>query len=138
MKLIFLAMAAVLSIGCTREHAGPTVPPPAPTPAYQDAGGQARFLVGLDRGSKVMAATDDTDVARVKYLLNEISRASGETPVAIAAATDSASDFLRRDYGRTVSRQQLLEDLKLIYAAGTVRTGYNQAVVAHAMLRYGK
>jgi len=65
---------------------------------------ESRVIVGLDDKLKVAANADDIRVKRVKYLLEELAKLTGETTTAIAAATDSTSDFWN---GKNIPRQNL-------------------------------
>lgn len=101
---------------------------------------EARVIVGLDDKQKAAANADDIRVKRVKYLLEELAKLTGETTTAIAAATDSTSDFLEDKYGKNIARQKLLEEMKAFYSSPKlkIKPSYKEAITAQAMLEYAK
>jgi hypothetical protein len=101
---------------------------------------QARVLVGLDDKRRTAADADDIRVKRVRYLLEELVEKTDEDLVAIGAATDSTSTFIENKYGRDITRQKLLEDMKSFYSNPNLKLkhGYKEAITAHAILEYSK
>lgn len=70
---------------------------------------------------------------RFRYLLSEISRASGEPPGRIATVVRIRHRRLRDEYGRDVSIERLLEAIRAVYDAGYGSSGLD--LIADEVMR---
>ena len=102
---------------------------------------QARVLVGLDRGLKSAVDADDSDVKRVRFLLNGLIATTKESAFDIGFGVDAAATDIENNFGRKVSRQQLLEDMFKNYAT-LMKTAkgekFKDVVRLWALMKYAK
>lgn len=100
---------------------------------------QALTVVGADDG---MELPEDSDirVKRAEYLLKNLSEKTKETPLSIAYATDTMSVFLEKEFGKSILRLQLLEEMKEVYADGRYEKygkKYSDVLSIYALAKYG-
>jgi len=60
---------------------------------------------------------NDANAARIRYLLKSLSEKTGDSNQHIADQTSAATDKLKRDFGREVTRQRFLEEANEYYEA---------------------
>jgi hypothetical protein len=152
MKVVLLLTAciAVSLCSCVRQQP-PSVMAPPPLASAAPIGtqtprnnitseDQARVLVGLDDKERTAADAGDVRVKRVRYLLEELEKLTGEDLVTIAAATDSASNYTETKYDRPITRLRLLEAMKTFYSdpKTKIKPTYKEAITAHVLLEYAK
>jgi hypothetical protein len=102
---------------------------------------QARVLVGLDRGLKSAVDADDIDVKRVRFLLNGLIATTKESAFDIGFGVDAAATDIENNFGRKVSRQQLLEDMFKNYPTlmkTTKGEKFKDVVRLWALMKYAK
>lgn len=161
MKIIALLILAASFSACLNSGRPPvpvTAPEPptaaapaAPTPAAsaeplanlpQDVDTTAQLIVGADDGGKAPADASDPRVARVRTLLKMITESAKVRPVMVSFGLDRASRSVQEDFGRTVTRQQLLEEITRAYTNKTLKLEpgdkFEDAILLWAMLKYAK
>jgi hypothetical protein len=70
-------------------------------------------LAYLDNGQ--LPRGTDVNAARIRYLLKSLSEKTGDSNQHIADRTSAATDTLKRDFGREVTRQRFLEEANGYY-----------------------
>ena len=70
-------------------------------------------LAYLDNGQ--LPRGRDVNAARIRYLLKSLSQKTGDSNQHIADRTSAATDTLKRDFGREVTRQRFLEEANGYY-----------------------
>ncbi len=108
--------------------------PPA-DPGKRTAEQYAQVIVAADDGSHTLATLDDI---RVRYLIDTLVKETKETTDVIATATNAASTMLENDYGKKITRQRLLEDMKAFYTDHRLkyRPKYSETIMAQAIIEY--
>jgi hypothetical protein len=165
MKIAALVILAASLSGCLipRQASVPSSPEPvaqnpqapaAPGPAEpaapteplanlpQDIDTTAQLIVGADDGGRSIASADDARVARVRVLLKSITETAKVRPVMVSYGLDRASRSVQEDFGRTVTRQQLLEEVTRAYSNKTLKLEpgdkFEDAILLWAMLKYAR
>jgi hypothetical protein len=82
------------------------------------------LLAYLDNGQ--LPRGTDRSAARIRYLLKSLAEKTGDSYQHIADKTSDATETLKRDYGREVSRQRFLEEANN-YLAGPHQANYDSA-----------
>jgi hypothetical protein len=80
-------------------------------------------LAYLDTGH--LPRGTDLDAARIRYLLKSLAEKTGDSYQHIADKTSDATETLKRDYGREVTRQRFLEEANNYYKAGGPQANYD-------------
>jgi len=80
-------------------------------------------LAYLDTGQ--LPRGTDRNAARIRYLLKSLAEKTGDSYQHIAEKTSEATETLKRDYGRDVSRQQFLEEANKYYEANKLQINYD-------------
>lgn len=80
-------------------------------------------LTYLDSGN--LPRGTDLNAARIRYLLRTLSGKTGDTEQHIADSTSAATETLKHDYGREVTRQRFLEEANNYCKAGMPKTSYD-------------
>ena len=80
-------------------------------------------LAYLDTGQ--LPRGTDRNAARIRYLLKSLAEKTGDSYQHIADKTSEATETLKRDYGRDVSRQRFLEEANNYYIAGAHQVNYD-------------
>jgi hypothetical protein len=80
-------------------------------------------LAYLDTG--LLPRGTDLNAARIRYLLKSLAEKTGESYQHIADKTSDATETLKRDYGREVTRQRFLEEANNYYKAGGHQANYD-------------
>ena len=70
-------------------------------------------LAYMDNGQ--LPRGTDVNAARIRYLLKSLSEKTGDSNQHIADRTSAATDTLKRDFGREVTRQRFLEEANGYY-----------------------
>ena len=84
-------------------------------------------LAYLDTG--VLPRGTDLNAARIRYLLKSLAEKTGDSYQHIADKTSDATETLKRDYGREVTRQRFLEEANNYYKAGGHQANYDSVSV---------
>lgn len=92
-------------------------------------------LAYLDTGQ--LPRGTDRNAARIRYLLKSLAEKTGDSYQHIADKTSEATETLKRDYGRDVSRQRFLEEANNYYIAGAHQVNYD-SVSALLIVAMGK
>jgi hypothetical protein len=79
----------------------------------------------------------DQNAARIRYLLKSLADKTGDSYQHIADKTSEATETLKRDYGREVTRQRFLEEANDYYKAGGHQVNYD-SVSALLIVGMGK
>jgi hypothetical protein len=79
----------------------------------------------------------DLNAARIRYLLKSLAEKTGDSYQHIADKTSEATETLKRDYGREVTRQQFLEEANNYYKVGGPQANYD-SVSALLIAQLGK
>lgn len=72
---------------------------------------------------------NDINAARIRYLLNNIARSSGDGPGQIADQTARATVVLKSRYGKAVTNRQFLEEANDYYSGGGPKEKYYKVSV---------
>jgi len=80
-------------------------------------------LAYLDNGQ--LPRGRDVNAARIRYLLKSLSEKTGDSNQHIADRTSAATDTLKRDFGREVTRQRFLEEANQYYEASRPQINYD-------------
>ena len=80
-------------------------------------------LAYLDNGQ--LPRGRDVNAARIRYLLKFLSEKTGDSNQHIADRTSAATDTLKRDFGREVTRQRFLEEANQYYEASRPQINYD-------------
>ena len=80
-------------------------------------------LAYLDTGQ--LPRGTDLNAARIRYLLKSLAEKTGDSYQHIADKTSNATETLKRDYGREVTRQRFLEEANNYYKAGGHQANYD-------------
>lgn len=80
-------------------------------------------LAYLDTGH--LPRGTDLNAARIRYLLKSLSEKTGDSDQHIAVVTSAATETLKRDYGREVTRQRFLEEANNYCEAGGPQINYD-------------
>jgi hypothetical protein len=80
-------------------------------------------LAYLDNGQ--LPRGRDVNAARIRYLLKSLSEKTGDSNQHIADRTSAATDTLKRDFGREVTRQRFLEEANKYYEASRPQINYD-------------
>ena len=80
-------------------------------------------LAYLDNGQ--LPRGTDVNAARIRYLLKSLSEKTGDSNQHIADRTSAATDTLKRDFGREVTRQRFLEEANQYYEASRPQINYD-------------
>lgn len=80
-------------------------------------------LAYLDNGQ--LPRGRDVNAARIRYLLKSLSEKTGDSSQHIADRTSAATDTLKRDFGREVTRQRFLEEANEYYDASRPQINYD-------------
>jgi len=80
-------------------------------------------LAYLDNGQ--LPRGTDVNAARIRYLLKSLSEKTGDSNQHIADRTSGATDTLKRDFGREVTRQRFLEEANKYYEASRPQINYD-------------
>ena len=80
-------------------------------------------LAYLDTGQ--LPRGTDRNAARIRYLLKSLAEKTGDSYQHIADKTSEATETLKRDYGREVTRQRFLEETNNYYKAGGHQANYD-------------
>lgn len=80
-------------------------------------------LAYLDNGQ--LPRGRDVNAARIRYLLKSLSEKTGDSNQYIAERTSAATDTLKRDFGREVTRQRFLEAANKYYEASRPQINYD-------------
>lgn len=98
-------------------------------------------LVGFDNGNK-LPESDDIRIKRTTYLLTLVVNETKENPTEIATGVDSVSRTIENQFGKRVTRQQLLEDSVTMFRTADKKNTQNQKfknlIALWALLKYGK
>lgn len=92
-------------------------------------------LAYLDTGT--LPRGNDLNAARIRYLLKFLAEKTGDSNQHIADKTSEATETLKRDYGREVTRQQFLEEANNYFKAGGQKANYD-SVSALLIARMGQ
>jgi hypothetical protein len=92
-------------------------------------------LAYLDNGQ--LPRGRDVNAARIRYLLKSLSAKTGDSIQYIADRTSAATDTLRRDFGREVTRQRFLEEANEYCDANRAQINYD-SVAALLVTAMGK
>lgn len=80
-------------------------------------------LAYLDTGH--LPRGTDLNAARIRYLLRSLAEKTGDSYQHIADKTSDATETLKRNYGREVTRQRFLEEANDYYEAGGNQVNYD-------------
>ena len=80
-------------------------------------------LAYLDNGQ--LPRGRDVNAARIRYLLKSLSEKTGDSNQHIADRTSAATDTLKRDFGREVTRQRFLEEANEYYDSSRPQINYD-------------
>jgi len=80
-------------------------------------------LAYLDNGQ--LPRGRDVNAARIRYLLKSLSEKTGDSNQHIADRTSAATDTLKREFGREVTRQRFLEEANEYYGASRYQINYD-------------
>jgi hypothetical protein len=89
------------------------------------------------RDTGVLPRGTDLTAARIRYLLKSLAEKTGDSYQHIADKTSEATETLKRDYGREVTRQRFLEEANNYYKAGGHQGNYD-SVSARLIVGMGK
>lgn len=80
-------------------------------------------LAYLDSGH--LPRGTDLNAARIRYLLKSLAEKTGDSVQHIADRTCGATEMLKRDYGRELTRQRFLEEANNYFNTGGPQTNYD-------------
>lgn len=138
--ILFSVGLVVFKSKSNTSQIAPTVtPPPTATPSEFSMDGLSQRVVADDTGESIDVG--DIRVKRTKFLLDSLSGQADETPLNIANAVSNTSQYIENNFGRRISRQQLLEDMRSLYSdpkSEAHKTPFKDAVKLYAVMKYGK